>query len=445
MIAKISTGINTHGMVSYNHNKTIPNKKGEKEGLLLAVNSINNDKLSNIVSTISSFNNKNKSVSKPNIHISLNFHKDDILSNEKIVEIAKDYLNEMGYKDQPYAIYRHFDREHPHIHIVSSQINADGKKINDSHIYYRSQKLTRDLEEKYEITKAVEKKGVLDKIDIYSAIHEHLEFGKHSLTAIMKRALIEVMEQKPTSEKQFEYLLSNYQVKRLISSDAEDNIKGHFFDLLPLENLTDENYTAKSKGINGFDLDSSFSYHAIMMQIESNVKQKEIIQKGIMGKIYSIINPLQEKQRISKAEEAPDKIFKENLSEFTLKMKKKGIEIVVKRSQTGDNPGTIYGLLFKDIKTSHVYSATEIKLKTKDFLELIHDDLKNLNQTEISSKISELIDVTPEDFSQNPIEDNLKETFSFFDSLSEMFGNNNVGPNRDDTPVKPKRRRKRGL
>ncbi|WP_289058732.1 relaxase/mobilization nuclease domain-containing protein [uncultured Flavobacterium sp.] len=445
MIAKISTGTNTHGMVAYNHNKTVPDKNGEKEGLLLSVNSINNENISNIVSTISAYNNKNKNVSKPNIHISLNFHKDDILSNEKIVEIAKDYLNEMGYSEQPYAIYRHFDKEHPHIHIVSSQINEEGKKINDSHIYYRSQKLTRDLEEKYGITKAVEKKGVLDKIDINTAVHEHLEFGKHSLTAIMKKALIDVMEQKPTSEKQFEYFLSNYQIKRFISSDSDENIKGHYFDLLPLEHLSDENYNSKSKGINGYELDNSFSYHAIMMQIESNVKQKEIIQKGLMGKIYSIINPLIEKQRISKAEDSPDKIFKENLSEFTLKMKKKGIELIVKRSQTGDNPGTIYGLLFKDIKTNHIYSATDIKLKTKDFLEIINDDLKNLNEKEIISKISEVIDTTPEDFSQSPVSDNLKETVTLLDSLFEIFGNNNAGPTRDDTPVKPKRRKRRGI
>lgn len=37
-------------------------------------------------------------------------------------------MEEMGYKDQPYAIYRHFDKEHPHVHIVSSQINSERKK-----------------------------------------------------------------------------------------------------------------------------------------------------------------------------------------------------------------------------------------------------------------------------------------------------------------------------
>ena len=34
-----------------------------------------------------------------------------------------------------------------------------------------------------------------------------------------------------------------------------------------------------------------------------------------------------------------------------LNLQKKGIELKIKRTQIGENPNAIYGLLFKDIKT----------------------------------------------------------------------------------------------
>ncbi len=58
-------------------------------------------------------------------------------------------MKTLGYENQPFAVYRHFDKEHPHIHIVSSQINSDGNKISDSYLYGRkSQRITRELEKK---------------------------------------------------------------------------------------------------------------------------------------------------------------------------------------------------------------------------------------------------------------------------------------------------------
>ena len=237
MIAKISTGSFTQGMVKYNHNKTISLKSGEPEAELLAIKNLPNKKFNTIVQTIEAYNGKNTRVKKPNIHISLNFHKDDILSNEKIIEIGDDYMKQMGFENQPYAIYRHFDREHPHIHIVSSVISAEGKKINDSHIYLRSQTLTRKLEEKYNIVKAIEKNGFLQEKDIHAAINEHLEQGKHSLTGILKRVLLDVLNLKPTTENEFEKLLENYQVKRILSYDKNNKVKGNYFDLYPIEKL----------------------------------------------------------------------------------------------------------------------------------------------------------------------------------------------------------------
>ena len=61
----------------------------------------------------------NRRTEKPVIHISLNPHPDDVLTDEQLTAIGQEYMEKMGYGNQPYIIYRHEDIGKPHIHIVS--------------------------------------------------------------------------------------------------------------------------------------------------------------------------------------------------------------------------------------------------------------------------------------------------------------------------------------
>ena len=433
MIAKISTGNYTVGMVKYNHNKTISFKSGQAEAKLIATKNIPKRDFNSIVETIEAYNNKNIKVHKPNIHISLNFHKDDILDNDKILEIGTDYMNQMGFENQPYVVYRHFDREHPHIHIVSSLISAQGKKINDSHIYLRSQSLTRKLEEKYSITKATGKNGVLKDIDIQKAIYEHLEHGKHSLTGILKRVLLEAINAKPTSEKEFEKMLKNYQVKRILSYDKNKNVKGSYFDLYPVEYLTDKKGYKKSIGIEGGSLDGNFCYEAIQVQIEINANQKKILQSQVMGRVYSVINPMLENQKAGVQKTL-------NLSDFKLELKKKGIELTTKRTQTGEKLNSIYGLIFEDIKSHVTYTATDLKLKTNEIMKLIKDDEKIKTQEKQKSVKEENFTPVVSNEDNSSKNNSISFALELFSSLlrSSFIANDNC-----ELPKKRKRRRYR--
>jgi len=92
---------------------------------------------------------------KPVLHVSLSFHKDDApsLHDEKIVELSKTYLERMGYAKQPYIIYRHFDTEHPHVHILTSKVDVERQvKINDSFDRVRSKTITDKLEREQGLT-----------------------------------------------------------------------------------------------------------------------------------------------------------------------------------------------------------------------------------------------------------------------------------------------------
>lgn len=95
------------------------------------------------------------------LHVSLNFPSADMtkLNDETYIKIAKEYMEKMGYSStHPFAIYKHNDTNHPHIHIVSTRINEKGKFIDDSNERKRSQAITRELEIKYQLTKVSSKK-----------------------------------------------------------------------------------------------------------------------------------------------------------------------------------------------------------------------------------------------------------------------------------------------
>ena len=96
----------------------------------------------------------NRRTEKPVIHISLNPHPDDALTDEQLEAIGREYMEKMGYGNQPYIIYRHEDIGRPHIHIVSLRVDEQGKKINDYKEWLRSTAVCRELERKYHLLPA---------------------------------------------------------------------------------------------------------------------------------------------------------------------------------------------------------------------------------------------------------------------------------------------------
>lgn len=87
-------------------------------------------------------------------HTSISFppEEKERLTNDKMAAIALDYLEEMGLAKGQYAVIRHDDRPHPHFHIVANRVADDGHTVGDSLNYARSEKLLRELEQKYELT-----------------------------------------------------------------------------------------------------------------------------------------------------------------------------------------------------------------------------------------------------------------------------------------------------
>jgi hypothetical protein len=84
-------------------------------------------------------------------HTSLSFAKEDQLTDDSIIKITKDWMNEMGLSNTSYAIIKHTDTAHPHAHIVASRVDNFGNTISDSNNWPRSERICRMLEEKYQL------------------------------------------------------------------------------------------------------------------------------------------------------------------------------------------------------------------------------------------------------------------------------------------------------
>jgi hypothetical protein len=96
------------------------------------------------------------------IHITINFHPSDSLSNRDMQDISKRYMQEMKLSRQPYLVYRHFDSAHPHLHIVSTTIRKDGSTLSLSPSdLRRSAKISHAIESSYSLS--VSGKGVTEE------------------------------------------------------------------------------------------------------------------------------------------------------------------------------------------------------------------------------------------------------------------------------------------
>ncbi len=97
----------------------------------------------------------NERVAANSVHISLNFHENDTLNKEKLSVIAKTYMQGIGFEKQPYLVYQHHNAGHPHIHIVSTNIERDGSKIEMNNIgRNQSEQARKAIELQFGLTKA---------------------------------------------------------------------------------------------------------------------------------------------------------------------------------------------------------------------------------------------------------------------------------------------------
>ena len=149
MVAKISLGKSIYGALSYNAEKI-----NKEKGRVLDTNKIYNDGSGNIdihraFEDFKRWMPQHTRAEKTMMHISLNPHPDDCLSEMQYTQLAHEYMEKMGFAEMPYIIVKHEDIDRHHIHIVALRVRPDGSCISDKNNFYRSKEITRELEKKY--------------------------------------------------------------------------------------------------------------------------------------------------------------------------------------------------------------------------------------------------------------------------------------------------------
>ena len=144
MMAKITKGSDFKGVVDYIIDKNKNTQIVAHDGLFME----NKDTIAMSFNTQSQMNNK---VSKPVGHIALSFSKEDEprLTNRVMAGIALEYMERMGIRDTQFFIARHFDKEHPHVHIAYNRIDNNGNTISDRNERLRSSRICKELTMKY--------------------------------------------------------------------------------------------------------------------------------------------------------------------------------------------------------------------------------------------------------------------------------------------------------
>jgi len=178
MVAKIVTGKKLRGALHYNENKVL---EGTAE-LILASGFAGDIEHMNFNQKLQRFENLlmlNPKVKTNTLHISLNFDAAEKLSDQTLQQIAIAYMDKIGFGDQPFIAYRHHDAAHDHLHLVTTNMQRDGKPIDLHNIgCIRSENARKEIEEEFKLVKAQSKQykpePAIKPIDLSKALYGRL-------------------------------------------------------------------------------------------------------------------------------------------------------------------------------------------------------------------------------------------------------------------------------
>ncbi|HEX8040157.1 MAG TPA: relaxase/mobilization nuclease domain-containing protein [Chryseosolibacter sp.] len=212
MVAKVNSGKNIRGILNYNENKV-------KEGAARCIHEnlfgreVENLTFNAKLKGFENLLNLNRRATANAVHISLNFHASEKLSQDLLTEIASTYMERIGFGNQPYLVYQHFDAAHPHIHIVTTNIQRDGQRILLYNIgKNQSEKARKEIEKQYNLVQASGRRQ--DQNEILKPVNiKKLAYGKGET----KRSISNVVRfvargYKYTSLPEFNAVLRQYNV-----------------------------------------------------------------------------------------------------------------------------------------------------------------------------------------------------------------------------------------
>jgi hypothetical protein len=364
MITKIGRNGNLYGALAYNQLKV------EKEnGQILFANKIietsnGHYSVGQLAQSFEPYLIANRNTEKPTLHISLNPDPKDNVNDEKFKLIAQEYMQEMGYGEQPFVVFKHTDIDRTHIHIVSVCVDEEGKKISDKFEKRRSMNVCRELENKYGLLPAAEKKH---------RQHDKIFRPVNYQTGNIKSQIASIVR----------YLPKYYQFQTL----------GEYNALLSLFNITTEKVASELHG----KMKQGLLYIPLK---ENGERAGHPLKASLFGKDAGLpaLDLHSAKCKETLKDSGAKTIVKaiitiavqstDNEKDFKKQLAEQGINTVVRKNDTG----RIYGITFIDHNCKTVWNGSRLgkELSANTFNDYWNHNIKPdiKKPVELKSKIS---------------------------------------------------------
>ena len=335
MVAKINRGVSLYGAVAYNQQKV-----NDTTARIIAGNrmicDVNGNPDQVMRQTMWAFENyllANKNTEKPILHISLNPSVDDRLTDAQFAELAKEYMQRMGYGDQPYIVYVHEDIDRRHIHIVSTCVNEKGEKIDDAYEWNRSMKACRELERKFGMQQVEDKRKELLEPYLKKADYQ-IGDVKEQVSNIVKSVFGTYRFQ---SFGEYSALLSCFNIE---TKQVRGDFEGTPYNGL-VYTMTDDTGKPLCTPIKSSLIGKRYGYEGVEKRIGYNVREYKA--KKWQPKIRNEVTLAMHGCRGDR-------------EEFTRLLGGKGIDALFREN----DEGRIYGVTFIDHKNREVYNGSRL-------------------------------------------------------------------------------------
>lgn len=336
MVAKIISGKSIRGILNYNEQKVTEGKAQ----LILASGfggEIDRMNFANKIQRFGHLTMLNEKVKTNALHISLNFDSGENLSTDKLQEITMAYMDKIGFGDQPYLIYRHEDAAHHHVHIATTNIQADGKRI-DIHNIGRlvSEPARKAIEQEFGLVKA-ESKQFKTQPGIKPVDPEKAQYGKIPTKRAVSNVVNAVVSSyKFTSLAELNAILKQFNV--LADRGKEDTQmfqkKGLIYSLI------DEKGNAIGVPIKASSLYSKPTLANLEKQFEKNEEKRKPYKENLKSSIDKVFSGYHE-------------ITKDT---FIKELAKQNINVVFRQNEQGFT----YGTTFVDNKNKTVFNGSDL-------------------------------------------------------------------------------------
>ncbi len=335
MVAVIKSGRSLRKSFFYNENKVADGAASLLEAMNFPVNTEDTTEQLrlNVLERIAGLR---PAMTRPAIHISLNFAPGEILPEDKMRQISQEYMEAIGFGEQPYLLYRHRDAAHPHVHIVSLRVRPDGSSIDTFNIGKRlSEPARKILEEKYNLVRSEgHRQGVFQLPPVDAST---VTYGQ----APTKRAISNVLS-KVLDQYKFGSIQELNAVLRLYNVEAERGEPGS--RLNTRKGLMYRVIDAEGKGISPPLKASSFAYEATLSGIEKRLLRNDVLRQPAKPAI---------RVAIDKAFRQADTI---HFPALKRELKRSGVDLVLHQSKEGQ----LYGVTYIDHRSKVVFNGSDL-------------------------------------------------------------------------------------